>query len=268
MLHIAPRDGAEAVISPTHFTTRLLPAGEQFAAWRELNASVVEMSLVDSGTPGFAADQLSWDLDGMRFTQATLPATAERQWHHWPKSSMDDWCLVLARGPHPAHAAGAATGHLGFRSLARPFEGRGADEEVLTLFLPRHHFGKEAQAFDSAPAMSVRNGMAAILMEFMTTLARHLGTVSRQDLPRLRAATGALVTACLAPAPDHVMNAEGPMNALLFKRARRLVQQNMASPAFSPDALCRALAVSRSRLYRVFESHGGVAHFIQQERLR
>ena len=42
----------------------------------------------------------------------------------------------------------------------------------------------------------------------------------------------------------------------------------MASPEFGPEQLARLMAMSRSKLYRLFESTGGVAHFINRERLR
>ncbi|MGO4388635.1 helix-turn-helix transcriptional regulator [Microvirga sp. 2YAF29] len=42
----------------------------------------------------------------------------------------------------------------------------------------------------------------------------------------------------------------------------------MASPDFDSEQLCRLLAVSRSKLYRILECSGGVARFINRERLR
>ena len=41
----------------------------------------------------------------------------------------------------------------------------------------------------------------------------------------------------------------------------------MNSPDFGPDALRQLVAMSRSKLYRIFEGTGGVARFIQDERL-
>jgi len=41
----------------------------------------------------------------------------------------------------------------------------------------------------------------------------------------------------------------------------------MNSPDFDPEALRRLVAMSRSKLYRIFEGVGGVARFIQDERL-
>jgi AraC-like DNA-binding protein len=54
----------------------------------------------------------------------------------------------------------------------------------------------------------------------------------------------------------------------MLERARQVVRQNIALPGFGPTQLCRLLAVSRSKLYRLFEPSGGVAAFIQRERLQ
>ena len=48
---------------------------------------------------------------------------------------------------------------------------------------------------------------------------------------------------------------------------RQAVQRNLRSPSLGPDKLCREAAMSRSQLYRVLESEGGAAHYIQRLRL-
>jgi AraC-like DNA-binding protein len=71
----------------------------------------------------------------------------------------------------------------------------------------------------------------------------------------------------MAPAQENASEVEKPMVIALRERARRIVRQDMASAGFGPEMLGRLLSVSRSKLYRIFEGSGGVARFIQQERL-
>ncbi|WP_210324872.1 helix-turn-helix domain-containing protein [Microvirga alba] len=83
----------------------------------------------------------------------------------------------------------------------------------------------------------------------------------------MRATICALAKACLAPGSEHMEGASNAIVAGLRERARRIVRQHMASPDFGPETLGRLLAVSRSKLYRLFERDGGVARFIRRERL-
>jgi AraC-like DNA-binding protein len=76
-----------------------------------------------------------------------------------------------------------------------------------------------------------------------------------------------LVSGCVAPRRERDPEADSPLSSLLIERARHVVRQNMASPDFGPGQLVRLLAVSRSKLYRSLETSGGVAAFIQRERL-
>jgi AraC-like DNA-binding protein len=45
------------------------------------------------------------------------------------------------------------------------------------------------------------------------------------------------------------------------------IEQNLASPVLTPQAVAKAAHVSRSTLYRLFNGHGGVSRYIWQARL-
>ncbi len=109
---------------------------------------------------------------------------------------------------------------------------------------------------------------ASLLADFLASLARRLPTMGQFERSVLADPLRDLVAACLAPRAERMEAAEAPLMAVMIERARHVVRQNMASPEFGPDRLCRLLAVSRSKLYRIFETSGGVASFIQRERLQ
>jgi AraC-like DNA-binding protein len=252
------------------FTTRQFPVVGQFTAWREFMSHVADISLVGGNEQAFEVDHRSWDLGGITLEQTFLPSTVERRWRHLPRSTNDHWCLVLAYGGRPERstATGGRSARLvSFRSLTKAFEGRAADRQVLTLYLPRDRFRKEANALDAAHGAVLSGWQAGLIEDHLAALARALPSVPRERLPELGVATAALVRACLAASTDHSAQAEKPIVAALRERARRIVRQNMGSSEFGPEMLGRLVSVSRSKLYRVFESSGGVARFIQHERL-
>ena len=50
-------------------------------------------------------------------------------------------------------------------------------------------------------------------------------------------------------------------------RGARVIRKHLRTPTFRPSILCRLVGMSRSSLYRLFEDTGGVAKYIQGERL-
>ncbi len=248
--------------APRRFSTRAFAPADQFAAWRDFTAPVVDLSLASAPDGAFVAEQEVWDLGSMALTVATMPGAGYvRSWRHWRQPALDHWCLVLC----PPAAGGPPV--FGLRSLASPFHGMGADERVISLFLPRDLFPQLAVRLDDAPADLPLEGLGGILADHLASLARHLARSSAQDLPQIAAATRALVAAAIAPHADDAAGAGALVAHTLRERARRIIRQNIASPALSPESLCRTLGVSRSRLYRLFEELGGVSRYIQRQRL-
>ncbi|MBS7699418.1 MULTISPECIES: helix-turn-helix transcriptional regulator [unclassified Chelatococcus] len=218
----------------------------------------------------FEADFSSWAFGDLVLTRTLYGNAPARHWRHRPKSFLDHWCVVLAyEGADSASSPQVRQpGSLSFRSLSQPFEGRAKDAEVLTLYLPRSFHRDERENLDRQHDLKINPELGALLAGHIENLARHLPHIPTDQANGLAEATRSLVAACIAPRRDHAKAAEVPLSALLIDRVRLIVRQNMASPDFDPEQLARLVAMSRSKLYRLFEHVGGVAHFINRERLR
>lgn len=249
-----------------HFCTAGLDAADQFDAWRSFHGQVIDLIPSAGSRAGFDAEIASWRLGEVVLTRAVLSGAPARRWRHRPKSFLDHWCVVLARTP--SQNGGPPREEISFRSLALPFEGRARDSEVVTLYLPRNLGRAEEQAFDEAHGREVDPAFAPLLAGFMKGLVRQMPHVPAGQGRRLEAATQALVAGCILPRAAREEAAKAPLASVLIERVRQVVRQNMAAPEFGPEQLARLLAMSRSKLYRLLESHGGVAHFINRERLR
>lgn len=248
-------------MQPMRFSTRGRAASEQFEAYRAFCAPAIDLSLPAECPPQFEVDHLSWDFGRLALTEAWLPGPpSARRWRHLTRDPLDHWCLVLATGPERARL-------LGFRSLARPFEGEACDTHVLSLYIPRDMFGADAAEFDTLAPVLPETGLSLMLGDYLESLARHLPDLDPATVPAMVEMTRVMLAACLVPQADRLHAARGPLIATLRERARVVVRQHLRAPTLGADLLCRELGVSRSRLYRLFEPLGGVMRYIQRQRL-
>lgn len=253
-----------SMFSVAQFCTMELQAKDQFDAWRSLHKDTIELFPTGERSAGFAAAFSSWTLGELVLTHVVYSGAPGRQWRHRPKSYLDHWCVVLARA---VAADGVAREELSFRSLALPYDGQAQDSEVITLYLPRGQHPIEEQRLDRAHGVEVNRSFAPLLSGYMDGLVRHLPHVTPEHAAGLEMPTKALIAACITPLSAFQESARSALGTALIDRARAVVRQNMAAPDFGPERLARLLAMSRSKLYRLFENGGGVAHFINKERL-
>jgi len=262
-------------LEPLSFSTLELAPEDQFAAWQAHMVPLVEVKLPDDKSPddGFPADHTAWNLGGMLIVQQRAAAHSYmRSAAKLRSSSIDHWCIVL---PHTGRSwtevdrrvAESQPGKLEIRSLGYPFRGRATDSESLLLYMPRDLFADAAASLDAKNNSILSGNFANLLVGYINSIEARLRSLTADDLPRIVHATRSMIIACLGPAAEHAAAAEQLANVALMERARRYVHQNLDAAHLTPDSMCRALGVSRSRLYQLFEPSGGVLHYIQSRRL-
>lgn len=139
--------------------------------------------------------------------------------------------------------------------------------ENLLLYVPRDVLPRAVHGHLHTADIALGEWQAGILAAHIAALARTLPSTPDEGRCVLAHATQELVRNCLESHAPARSVADKPAVIALRERARRVVRQNMAHADFGPGELGQLLSVSRSKLYRVFERSGGVARFIQQERL-
>lgn len=255
-----------------NFPTKSLRSREQLDAWRSMLAETLDLSRTPEAAEAFEAEFSCWAFGDVVFTRTLYANAPALHCTHRQRSFPDHWCVVLARScsgrEDPPSLANERRDGIGFRPFAPPFDDRAEDMEALALFLPRDFCQDEFAGVAQAQDLDINPELGALLAGYMDHLARQLPLISPDHAQGLAAATRSLVAACIGPCPERSEAAEAPLASLLIDRARLVVRQNMASPEFGPEQLARLMAMSRSKLYRFFESTGGVAHFINRERLR
>lgn len=274
-----PRDEATPVrppaLEPLVFSTRSLALEDQFPAWQVYMAPLADVRLPDDKSlrDGFLAQHVAWNLGRMIIVQQDTPAHSYvRSAAKLRSSSIDHWCIVLRRrGLSWTEVDGRVVesqpGAVELRSLGFPFRGRATDSECLCLYLPRDLFADVLARFDARNNSVLSGNFATLLADYIKAVEARLRSLSVEDLPQVVQATRDMIVAALGSPADHKADLEQLRGVALMERARRYIQSHLDAPDLGPEKICRALGVSRSRLYQLFEPGGGVVHYIQRRRL-
>lgn len=260
-------------MEPWRFSTRQLRPQDQHQAWSEWFQPVFDVCPEDAGRQGFDAEYLAWELGCVTMTRVSAPAARTlRKPPHVRRSPVDHWVITYCRDG--VTALSTDSGHLDARagvpfvwSLGQTSDSRRTVADRLQLYLPRDSFSGIGPSLDTAVGAMQDTPLGHLLGDYMLLLERELPNLQPEDAGRLANAVETMVAACLAPSVDKVAAAKRQINLTLMERVRRAVREHLRSPSLGPDKLCREAATSRSQLYRVLEGEGGVARYIQRQRL-
>lgn len=270
-----PQDEARGHGIPSvRFSTEGLRPREQFAAYREDAIGFAELLQPEPGA-GCLAGYDAWMLGPMVVKVTDSPALDQRRTPAMARrDGLDHWLLTLPRRSELAldqdgqrmRVNGARPALL---SCDRPYQiqRRTAEEGWVMVFVTR----------DAVPGLALPRGMDGVqalatpmgqlLTAHLRQTAKHLPSLTGEQVPALREATLALLRATLAPTADHLAEARSHAEAALRERLRGIIRARLGTVTFTPDRLCQEAGMSRTRLYRLFEPFGGVAAAIQAERL-
>ena len=152
-------------------------------------------------------------------------------------------------------------------SLGQEFLHERTHVDRVQFFLARDAFRDIAPLLDGALGSTLDTPLGHLLGDYMMALERRLSVVTEADLSRLTTAVGAMVAAAVSPSTDRVAVARAQIDVGRKERVRQAVRRHLRTPTLGPTNLCRLVGMSRSNLYRLFENTGGVARYIQRERL-
>ena len=270
-----PRPSAPPALTPLHFSTRELPPAEQFHAWREHMAPLVDVSLPDNMSldDGFPADQTAWHLGNMLVVQQRAPA------HRYSRSramlrlsSIDHWYVELFREGRAwtevdRRVAESGPDKLAFRSLGYPYRGRATESDAILLFMSYDLLADEVALMKAANNSILSGNLAKLLITYIHGIEANLSSLTADELPRIVHTIRDMVVACVSSSVAPPETATLPNNMGMMERAHRYIHANLHSAELTPDNICRALGMSRTRLYQLFATSGGVLNYIRKRRL-
>ena len=260
-------------MTPDNFSTHSLSPGDQLEAWREWFEPVLDVLPKHATGDEFTAEMHMWKLGGLAMSRTIAPPVnvlrAKTNLRHDP---VDHWVIsYCARGAHLAQTAGAeleVPAKVPFLwSLGQEFLHERTHVDRVQFFLARDAFRDLAPLLDGALGSILDTPLGHLLGDYMMALERRLSVVTEADRSRLTTAVGAMVAAAVSPSADRIAVARGQIDVGRKERVRQAVRKHLRTPTLGPTNLCRLVGMSRSNLYRLFEDTGGVARYIQRERL-
>ncbi|MDH7798879.1 MULTISPECIES: helix-turn-helix domain-containing protein [unclassified Beijerinckia] len=181
------------------------------------------------------------------------------RWEHQKRPLLDH--LVLSVPFSHSLGGDMIAGKPRMRCLALPDSGLTHDDLFILLYLPRTLLGTNFLRLE------IRDVTLSFLADYMLLLYRSVPILRESDLPHIVAATSNIFTAALTSSNDNIAAAQGQIDAVKTARIAQIVQERLNDRNLTPDKLCHAAGVSRSRLYRIFEPAGGATNYIRRKRL-
>ncbi|WP_196485539.1 helix-turn-helix domain-containing protein [Burkholderia cepacia] len=154
--------------------------------------------------------------------------------------------------------------NLCFIDTSTPSDCRVGSGDAIVMTLPRHLFHPDVARFQG---QALPQPMAGIVADYLRSVAGNLADLSAVQVPHLAQAAANLLNACLQTSPDTLAQADTEIHAILLRKAKRYIEAHLTDPDLSPDRICKAVGLSRPRLYRLFEPDGGVMRWVQKRRL-
>lgn len=257
---------------PYVFSTHDSPISDQQEAWRRWHGAIAEVSFSeqDSTAADFAAESRLWSFDGMALARVRAPALrVARSALHIRRDPADHWVVTIGMAAtHLQFTSGTFMVQAGvpfLTSLAEPCLSERGRDERLHLYLSRDRFASLAPTLDGLRGPAA-GPFGALFARYLLLIEEALPALSEADASRLPEAIASMLTSAVELASRDDAAARRTDHSIMA-RVRSAVRRRIASVSLGPKSLCRDVGISRSRLYRLLEGQGGVARYIQRQRL-
>lgn len=251
--------------------TSLYPRADREDVWRAVFA------------PRFELSDLPDDVAGVGLAYLLGPVTVTRSRHPRQRllrsaqqaradSSEDIFCSIELSGGFGCDLgdtrASVGVGAVTMWDLARPTIKDCLPGETLCVHIDRDAWRRVMPEDVTLHGLTL-GPMATLARDHMLSLERTLAANPGCAKPELGMATVHILAACARQefSREALEPARGQVALLAQHRAERYMKAHLGDPDLSPDRIARAVGVSRSGLYALFEASGGVAARIRTLRL-
>ncbi|MHB2207423.1 helix-turn-helix domain-containing protein [Methylobacterium sp. CM6257] len=250
------------------FTTDSLPERDRFEAWRAL-FSAHELDADPLGFSGTIETTLVGSM-ALRVMNAA-PQGPGRSRSQIRRDGQDGFVLHLSRHAHSVETERGMidipAGAISLNDLSQPYRrSRVPETDSLILALPRASVASVLPDEDALHGLILHGGAGRLLADHLRSLVANSHAIATVDAAHIAQATLHMVAACARPSLERVAHASAPLDAARLRTAKRFVRGHLSAP-LQVDAMAKALGMSRSQLYRLFEPEGGIARYLARQRL-
>lgn len=177
--------------------------------------------------------------------------------------ALEDWVLVYRRG-------GASDGQSPVRlqSASCPSVQWNLAGETMLVHFPRTTFKGLENYIEAICACRAEFAASPLLVAYLESLWGYLPALRENEQHVVEAVTKQLVRSCIARTGELEGAVSRPASRGRLESAKRYIDERIGSGNLTVDHVQGWLGVSRRQLYSLFESYGGVARYIQSQRLR
>jgi AraC-like DNA-binding protein len=204
----------------------------------------------------------------------TSAAMFERTKQTIARSSVDNIGLVVyANGGADLDVEGRSAdvhpGDVCILDMTRPSALRTAECEDVSLVLPRALIEPHLADPGRLHGLLLKrpHPLNAMLVSHLRTLFAQASGLSVTDAHAATQGAIALIAAFAGASADGRETIRNAAVAVSAQAARRTIEASLHDPDLGPDFICQRLGMSRTKLYSLFESEGGVGQYILKRRM-
>lgn len=261
---------------PYHFSLAEYDKKDRFDAWRaehrhhDISWQMREVEIQDASFLGVHLGELMlgrWRFIADRID--TMNRLAHRTSRKIRQDNLDYYYLRLSLSDAWMYRVGdkqvdVKPGQLALVDLAQPYELSIAMGEVIMLMVPREYLPISTVGLHGTV---LNHALGYLLADYLTLLFHRMRFLPVNEIPSVAAAVLDFINATLSAVPDNAIQARRQIDATLLNKVRWYIDQHIDRSDLNVNSICLQMGLSRSRLYRIFDPAGGVAHYIQERRL-
>jgi AraC-like DNA-binding protein len=260
-------------VSSFHFDTDDYPEHTRYETWREVMAATHDVAPANTTPDPFHIQVTACRLGPMVVTSGQLTAQSfARSREHIRRDHIDHFGLFVQGAGTRYCQVGSDTELLRENDIqivdfAQAESSVATAGNTGTLYLPRDLVEDIIPNFSRFHGSVLRDSMGALLARHVLSMGIHLPHLPSTALPHLTQATMDMAFACLQSLELGSWEMNSAVVSTMSRRVERYIESQLESPDLSPASVAQAVDMSRTTLYRLFESHGGVMAYVKRRRL-